>query len=207
MHAFFIYFVHVTCPECLNTSWFHHPNNILWLNEVPHYGVFSTRLSLPFSYFCTFPSTPTLFSDILNLCSSVVRSEVPCLYSLHSLIWLVMYVYLQVTILISPARRAYSWYQHTRAHGDQVALNYSFHQVITASDTAPKTLRELRNRSGMARFEVPAAVKVMKLVCFVVTLCILVGRYECLCETCLSTHEFTQCQMQKTSIIRSGIIA
>lgn len=51
-----------------------------------------------------------------------------------------------VTILISPARRAYSWYQHTRAHGDQVALNYSFHQVITASDTAPKPLRELRNR-------------------------------------------------------------
>ncbi|PNF18256.1 Bifunctional heparan sulfate N-deacetylase/N-sulfotransferase [Cryptotermes secundus] len=51
-----------------------------------------------------------------------------------------------VTILISPARRAYSWYQHTRAHGDQVALNYSFHQVITASDTSPKPLRELRNR-------------------------------------------------------------
>ncbi|GLG95440.1 Bifunctional heparan sulfate N-deacetylase/N-sulfotransferase [Gryllus bimaculatus] len=51
-----------------------------------------------------------------------------------------------VTILISPAKRAYSWYQHTRAHGDQVALNYSFHQVITASDTAPKSLRELRNR-------------------------------------------------------------
>lgn len=51
-----------------------------------------------------------------------------------------------VTILISPARRAYSWYQHTRAHGDQIALNYSFHQVITASDTAPKPLRELRNR-------------------------------------------------------------
>ncbi|XP_066991415.1 bifunctional heparan sulfate N-deacetylase/N-sulfotransferase [Anabrus simplex] len=51
-----------------------------------------------------------------------------------------------VTILISPARRAYSWYQHTRAHGDPIALNYSFHQVITASDTAPKPLRELRNR-------------------------------------------------------------
>ncbi|KAJ1528835.1 hypothetical protein ONE63_007209 [Megalurothrips usitatus] len=51
-----------------------------------------------------------------------------------------------VTILISPARRAYSWYQHMRAHGDEIALNYSFHQVITATDTAPKTLRELRNR-------------------------------------------------------------
>ncbi|KAJ8941018.1 hypothetical protein NQ318_006447 [Aromia moschata] len=51
-----------------------------------------------------------------------------------------------ITILISPAKRAYSWYQHTRAHGDIIANNYSFHQVITASDTAPKPLRDLRNR-------------------------------------------------------------
>lgn len=51
-----------------------------------------------------------------------------------------------VTILISPAKRAYSWYQHTKAHGDPIANNYSFHQVITASDTAPKPLRDLRNR-------------------------------------------------------------
>lgn len=51
-----------------------------------------------------------------------------------------------ITILISPARRAYSWYQHTKAHGDIVTNNYSFHQVITASDTAPKPLRDLRNR-------------------------------------------------------------
>ncbi|CAG9800644.1 unnamed protein product [Chironomus riparius] len=51
-----------------------------------------------------------------------------------------------VVILISPAKRAYSWYQHTRAHGDVIANNYSFYQVITASDTAPKPLRDLRNR-------------------------------------------------------------
>ncbi|XP_065215137.1 bifunctional heparan sulfate N-deacetylase/N-sulfotransferase [Planococcus citri] len=51
-----------------------------------------------------------------------------------------------VTILISPAKRAYSWYQHTRNHGDSVALNYTFHEVITANDTAPKHLRDLRNR-------------------------------------------------------------
>lgn len=51
-----------------------------------------------------------------------------------------------ITILLSPARRAYSWYQHTRAHGDPIANNYSFHAVITASDTAPKPLRDLRNR-------------------------------------------------------------
>lgn len=35
-----------------------------------------------------------------------------------------------VVILISPAKRAYSWYQHTRAHGDIIANNYSFYQVI-----------------------------------------------------------------------------
>ncbi|XP_022908158.1 bifunctional heparan sulfate N-deacetylase/N-sulfotransferase [Onthophagus taurus] len=51
-----------------------------------------------------------------------------------------------VTILISPAKRAYSWYQHTKAHGDLIANNYSFHDVITAGDTAPKPLRDLRNR-------------------------------------------------------------
>ncbi|XP_024083430.1 bifunctional heparan sulfate N-deacetylase/N-sulfotransferase isoform X2 [Cimex lectularius] len=51
-----------------------------------------------------------------------------------------------VTILISPAKRAYSWYQHMRSHMDPVALNYSFYDVITASDTAPKALRDLRNR-------------------------------------------------------------
>lgn len=51
-----------------------------------------------------------------------------------------------VTILISPAKRAYSWYQHTRAHGDLIALNYSFHEIITANDTAPKPVRDLRNR-------------------------------------------------------------
>lgn len=51
-----------------------------------------------------------------------------------------------ITILLSPARRAYSWYQHTRVHGDPVANNYSFHAVITASDSAPKSLRDLRNR-------------------------------------------------------------
>ncbi|XP_044742490.1 bifunctional heparan sulfate N-deacetylase/N-sulfotransferase [Chrysoperla carnea] len=51
-----------------------------------------------------------------------------------------------VTILISPAKRAYSWYQHIKSHGDLIANNYSFHQVITASDTAPKPLRDLRNR-------------------------------------------------------------
>jgi hypothetical protein len=33
-----------------------------------------------------------------------------------------------------------------RAHNDPVALNYSFYEVITASETSVKPLRELRNR-------------------------------------------------------------
>ncbi|XP_078267797.1 bifunctional heparan sulfate N-deacetylase/N-sulfotransferase 1b [Rhinoraja longicauda] len=51
-----------------------------------------------------------------------------------------------ISILISPADRAYSWYQHQRAHDDPVALRYSFHEVITAGrNTAPR-LRALQNR-------------------------------------------------------------
>lgn len=51
-----------------------------------------------------------------------------------------------VTILISPIKRAYSWYQHIRAHQDELALNYTFYEVVAASDSSPKKLRELRNR-------------------------------------------------------------
>lgn len=51
-----------------------------------------------------------------------------------------------VTILISPAKRAHSWYQHQRSHGDPTALNYSFYDVITANKHSVKQLHELRNR-------------------------------------------------------------
>ncbi|XP_050538993.1 bifunctional heparan sulfate N-deacetylase/N-sulfotransferase isoform X2 [Daktulosphaira vitifoliae] len=52
-----------------------------------------------------------------------------------------------ITILVSPAKRAYSWYQHAKAHGDPTTLKYSFHEIITANETvAPKSLRDLRNR-------------------------------------------------------------
>jgi len=51
-----------------------------------------------------------------------------------------------VTILISPAKRAYSWYQHMRSHGDPTALNHTFYQVLTAGDGQSKALRALRYR-------------------------------------------------------------
>lgn len=51
-----------------------------------------------------------------------------------------------LTILINPADRAYSWYQHQRAHDDPAALRYTFHEVITAGPDASLKLRALQNR-------------------------------------------------------------
>lgn len=52
-----------------------------------------------------------------------------------------------IVTLISPVRRAYSWYQHQRAHSDATALNYSFYQVISSQDhNSSRPLRDLRHR-------------------------------------------------------------
>ncbi|MBN3301586.1 NDST4 sulfotransferase, partial [Amia calva] len=51
-----------------------------------------------------------------------------------------------ITLLINPSDRAYSWYQHQRAHEDHAALKYSFYEVITAGHHAPSELRSLQNR-------------------------------------------------------------
>ncbi|XP_020861696.1 bifunctional heparan sulfate N-deacetylase/N-sulfotransferase 2 isoform X2 [Phascolarctos cinereus] len=51
-----------------------------------------------------------------------------------------------ITVLTNPADRAYSWYQHQRAHGDPTALNHTFYQVISAPPQAPAALRALQNR-------------------------------------------------------------
>ncbi|XP_046899007.1 bifunctional heparan sulfate N-deacetylase/N-sulfotransferase 1-like [Hypomesus transpacificus] len=51
-----------------------------------------------------------------------------------------------ITILINPADRAYSWYQHQRAHDDPVALKHTFDDVITAGRDAPIKLRVLQSR-------------------------------------------------------------
>ena len=51
-----------------------------------------------------------------------------------------------VAILHDPIKRAYSWYQHMRAHNDPTALNYKFSQVIRASPRATdKKLLVLRD--------------------------------------------------------------
>ncbi|CAH1793564.1 unnamed protein product [Owenia fusiformis] len=51
-----------------------------------------------------------------------------------------------ICIIIHPAKRAYSWYQHMRAHGDQTAMTYTFYEVVTAGQDAPRNLQELRER-------------------------------------------------------------
>ncbi|XP_063316115.1 bifunctional heparan sulfate N-deacetylase/N-sulfotransferase 3-like [Pelobates fuscus] len=51
-----------------------------------------------------------------------------------------------ITILIDPSDRAYSWYQHQRAHQDTVALKFSFYEVITAGKDAPSDLRSLQKK-------------------------------------------------------------
>uniref|UniRef100_A0A803JPF3 Bifunctional heparan sulfate N-deacetylase/N-sulfotransferase 1 n=1 Tax=Xenopus tropicalis TaxID=8364 RepID=A0A803JPF3_XENTR len=51
-----------------------------------------------------------------------------------------------ITILIDPSDRAYSWYQHQRAHQDSTALKFSFYEVITAGSHAPAHLKLLQRK-------------------------------------------------------------
>lgn len=58
-----------------------------------------------------------------------------------------------VVILISPLKRAYSWYQHMKAHNHSIALEFSFYEVVSLdvkhkspNEKTMKKLRDLRNR-------------------------------------------------------------
>ncbi|XP_017264253.1 bifunctional heparan sulfate N-deacetylase/N-sulfotransferase 4 [Kryptolebias marmoratus] len=51
-----------------------------------------------------------------------------------------------ITLLINPSDRAYSWYQHQRAHEDRAALQFTFYDVISAGRGAPAELRSLQSR-------------------------------------------------------------
>jgi len=51
-----------------------------------------------------------------------------------------------VTILLRPEARAYSWYQHIRAHSDTTALNHSFKEVLMAGPDSPRPLLSLQAR-------------------------------------------------------------
>uniref|UniRef100_H2V9M2 [heparan sulfate]-glucosamine N-sulfotransferase n=1 Tax=Takifugu rubripes TaxID=31033 RepID=H2V9M2_TAKRU len=51
-----------------------------------------------------------------------------------------------LAVLTNPSDRAYSWYQHQRAHLDPAALNNTFQAVLTAGASAPEALQTLQKR-------------------------------------------------------------
>ena len=51
-----------------------------------------------------------------------------------------------VTHLQQQQKHVYLFLQHQRAHDIPAALHYSFHDVVTADDSAPRDVRELRDR-------------------------------------------------------------
>ncbi|XP_035986575.1 bifunctional heparan sulfate N-deacetylase/N-sulfotransferase 2 isoform X2 [Fundulus heteroclitus] len=51
-----------------------------------------------------------------------------------------------LAVLINPSDRAYSWYQHQRAHQDPAALNNTFYAVVTASPSSSRALLVLQKR-------------------------------------------------------------
>lgn len=52
----------------------------------------------------------------------------------------------RIIVKSAPCPFLLSVLQHQRAHGDPVALNYTFYQVISASSQAPVLLRSLQSR-------------------------------------------------------------
>jgi len=51
-----------------------------------------------------------------------------------------------IAVITPPGQRAYSWYQHMRAHSDPTSLKYSFKQVLTAGPDSPRPLLSLQSR-------------------------------------------------------------
>jgi len=51
-----------------------------------------------------------------------------------------------ISVLIPPESRAYSWYQHMRAHSDPAAMGHTFSQVLAATPGADKALLSLQSR-------------------------------------------------------------
>jgi len=49
-----------------------------------------------------------------------------------------------VVVLLPPGERAYSWYQHQRAHSDPTALNYTWTEVLAAGPASPRPLLSLQ---------------------------------------------------------------
>ncbi|XP_028415525.1 bifunctional heparan sulfate N-deacetylase/N-sulfotransferase 4-like [Dendronephthya gigantea] len=51
-----------------------------------------------------------------------------------------------IVILNDPVRRAYSWYQHMRAHGDKIALKVEFYDLLNMGMNVSGPLKNLKTR-------------------------------------------------------------
>lgn len=56
-----------------------------------------------------------------------------------------------ILILLNPIDRAYSWYQHEKAHNNSIALNYTFKEILTINSTNKNflSLKEKCLRNGL----------------------------------------------------------
>ena len=56
-----------------------------------------------------------------------------------------------ISVLLEPGERAYSWYQHQKAHTIETAMQHSFYEVITSEPGTPEySLRQVRKRAILA---------------------------------------------------------
>ncbi|KAM6956518.1 bifunctional heparan sulfate N-deacetylase/N-sulfotransferase 2 [Aplochiton taeniatus] len=85
-----------------------------------------------------------------------------------------------MAVLINPSDRAYSWYQHQRAHQDPAALNNTFHQVVTAGLSAPRDVLILQRR------------------------CLKPGSYATHLERWLHYYQPSQCHIVDGAVLRSN---
>ncbi|CAL8367413.1 bifunctional heparan sulfate N-deacetylase/N-sulfotransferase 2 [Gadus morhua] len=85
-----------------------------------------------------------------------------------------------LAVLISPSDRAYSWYQHQRAHRDPAALNNTFHAVVTAGPQGPRDVLALQRR------------------------CLRPGTYAAHLERWLQHYQPSQMHMVDGSLLRSN---
>ena len=50
-----------------------------------------------------------------------------------------------ISVLLEPGERAYSWYQHQKAHTIETAMQHSFYEVITSEPGTPEySLRQVK---------------------------------------------------------------
>ena len=50
-----------------------------------------------------------------------------------------------VVLLMNPIYRAYSWYQHMKAHNDSTAIKYSFYEILQSNKT-DSSMYSIKNR-------------------------------------------------------------